>query len=99
VASHFYLLNRITFPPSYESKERKGSRLLMRSSLPLPLLHRRRGHRASMRPRRAVSRGWDEHTVSEKVGCLAVTKEMRFRLYILRRCVVMLLCWRKYGKS
>ncbi|CAL9176087.1 unnamed protein product, partial [Musa hybrid cultivar] len=43
--------------------------------------------------------GFASHAVSEKVGCLAVTKEMRFRLYILRRCVVMLLCWRKYGKS
>ncbi|RWW80501.1 hypothetical protein BHE74_00011143 [Ensete ventricosum] len=51
-----------------------------------------------MRPRRAASRGWDERAVSEKVGCLSGTKEMRFRLYILRRCVVMLLCWRKNGK-
>ncbi|WOK98801.1 hypothetical protein Cni_G07513 [Canna indica] len=33
-----------------------------------------------------------------KTGCLAVAKEHRSRFYIMRKCVVMLLCWNKYGK-
>ncbi|EOX90732.1 ROTUNDIFOLIA like 6, putative [Theobroma cacao] len=32
-------------------------------------------------------------------GCLAMVKERRSRFYIARRCLVMLLCWHKYGKS
>ncbi|XP_021274878.1 uncharacterized protein LOC110409752 [Herrania umbratica] len=32
-------------------------------------------------------------------GCLAMVKEQRSRFYIARRCLVMLLCWHKYGKS
>ncbi|OAY84579.1 hypothetical protein ACMD2_03631 [Ananas comosus] len=49
-------------------------------------------------------KGWGEETKTEteteaeSVGCLAMAKEKRSRLYILRRCVVMLLCWNKYGK-
>lgn len=35
---------------------------------------------------------------SERHGCLAAVKERRSRLYIARKCVVMLLCWHKYGK-
>ncbi|KAJ4777827.1 hypothetical protein LUZ62_062084 [Rhynchospora pubera] len=31
-------------------------------------------------------------------GCFAVIKEQRSRFHILKRCVVMLLCWHKYGK-
>ncbi|KAL4620132.1 hypothetical protein ACB092_06G131500 [Castanea dentata] len=30
--------------------------------------------------------------------CVAMAKEQKARFYILRRCVVMLLCWHKYGK-
>ncbi|KAJ7550716.1 hypothetical protein O6H91_07G114100 [Diphasiastrum complanatum] len=29
----------------------------------------------------------------------ALMKEQRSRFYILRRCIVMLLCWHKYGKD
>ncbi|OMO83443.1 hypothetical protein COLO4_22503 [Corchorus olitorius] len=32
-------------------------------------------------------------------GCLAMVNERRSRFYIARRCIVMLLCWHKYGKS
>ncbi|XP_064958288.1 small polypeptide DEVIL 17-like [Musa acuminata AAA Group] len=58
------------------------------------------GQCASRRARRARGRRWreDEDAASDKVGCLAVAKEKRSRFYILRRCVVMLLCWHKYGK-
>jgi hypothetical protein len=31
-------------------------------------------------------------------GCLAVAREQRSRFYIFRRCVAMLICWRKYKK-
>nr|DAD23375.1 TPA_asm: hypothetical protein HUJ06_024838 [Nelumbo nucifera] len=41
---------------------------------------------------------WDEHS-SLKKRCLARAKEQRSRFYILRRCVVMLLCWHEYGKN
>ncbi|CAA7403536.1 unnamed protein product [Spirodela intermedia] len=45
-------------------------------------------------------RNWWESSpsASETNGCLAVAKEQRSRFYIIRRCVVMLLCWHKYGK-
>ncbi|WJZ95875.1 hypothetical protein VitviT2T_014613 [Vitis vinifera] len=39
-----------------------------------------------------------EESSSLKKRCLAKAKEQRSRLYILRRCVIMLLCWHKYGK-
>ncbi|BFG39367.1 hypothetical protein CerSpe_256410 [Prunus speciosa] len=31
-------------------------------------------------------------------GCWSMIREKRSRFYIVRRCVVMLLCWHKYGK-
>ncbi|RYQ81183.1 hypothetical protein S83_014646 [Arachis hypogaea] len=31
-------------------------------------------------------------------GCFAMVKEHKSRFYIARRCIVMLLCWHKYGK-
>ncbi|CAN6698870.1 unnamed protein product [Malus baccata var. baccata] len=31
-------------------------------------------------------------------GCWSMIREKRSRFYIARRCVVMLLCWQKYGK-
>ncbi|XWS12842.1 hypothetical protein CRYUN_Cryun37aG0125200 [Craigia yunnanensis] len=40
-----------------------------------------------------------EETSSLKKRCLTMAKEQRSRFYILRRCVIMLLCWQKYGKS
>ncbi|KAK8683950.1 hypothetical protein V6N13_039991 [Hibiscus sabdariffa] len=40
----------------------------------------------------------EEETSSMKKGCLTMAKEQRSRFYILRRCVIMLLCWQKYGK-
>ncbi|KAF8043379.1 hypothetical protein BT93_A1654 [Corymbia citriodora subsp. variegata] len=30
-------------------------------------------------------------------GCWAMVREQRSRFYIARRCIVMLLCWHKYG--
>ncbi|MFS8033872.1 hypothetical protein Hanom_Chr17g01574631 [Helianthus anomalus] len=30
--------------------------------------------------------------------CLAVVREKRSRIYIVRKCVVMLIFWHKYGK-
>ncbi|GKV44137.1 hypothetical protein SLEP1_g51351 [Rubroshorea leprosula] len=43
---------------------------------------------------------WEDCVVSssERAGCLAVMKEYRSRFYIARRCIIMLLCWQKYGK-
>ncbi|KAL4628375.1 hypothetical protein ACJW30_05G173500 [Castanea mollissima] len=40
----------------------------------------------------------DEEDSSVKKRCLAMAKEKRSRFYILRRCIIMLLCWRKYEK-
>ncbi|KAJ0969831.1 hypothetical protein J5N97_022708 [Dioscorea zingiberensis] len=40
----------------------------------------------------------DGEIPAETIGCLALAKEQRSRFYILRRCLVMLLCWHKYGK-
>ncbi|KNA12742.1 hypothetical protein SOVF_123180 [Spinacia oleracea] len=31
--------------------------------------------------------------------CASLVKEQRARFYIMRRCVVMLICWREYGDS
>ncbi|PON49959.1 DEVIL-like protein [Parasponia andersonii] len=30
-------------------------------------------------------------------GCLAMVQEQKSRLYIARKCLVMLLCWHKYS--
>ncbi|EOY28713.1 Uncharacterized protein TCM_030235 [Theobroma cacao] len=38
-------------------------------------------------------------TSSLKKRCLTMAKEQRSRFYILRRCVIMLLCWQKYGNK
>ncbi|XWS45614.1 hypothetical protein CRYUN_Cryun15aG0151400 [Craigia yunnanensis] len=48
-------------------------------------------------------KNWDDSRLSsvpsERLqGCLAMVKEQRSRFYIPRRCLVMLLCWHKYGK-
>ncbi|URD90693.1 DVL family [Musa troglodytarum] len=48
--------------------------------------------------RRRHGEGDSEPAPAGKKGCLAVAREHRSRFYILRRCVVMLLCWHKYGK-
>ncbi|XWS29147.1 hypothetical protein CRYUN_Cryun24cG0003600 [Craigia yunnanensis] len=49
-------------------------------------------------------KNWDDSRLSrvspERLqGCLAMAKEQRSRFYIAKRCLVMLLCWHKYGKS
>lgn len=31
-------------------------------------------------------------------GCMSIVREKRSRFYIVRKCIVMLLCWHKYGK-
>ncbi|MQL71436.1 hypothetical protein Taro_003743 [Colocasia esculenta] len=53
--------------------------------------------------RREKDRKWWEDAGSPArergTGCLALVREQRSRLYIIRKCVVMLLCWHKYGKS
>ncbi|KAG2696580.1 hypothetical protein I3843_07G062700 [Carya illinoinensis] len=41
--------------------------------------------------------GGEEATERLQAGCLATVKEKRSRLYIARKCAVMLLCWHKYG--
>lgn len=43
--------------------------------------------------------GVEEDTKRLQAGCLATVKEKRSRLYIARKCAVMLLCWHKYGKQ
>ncbi|KAK4583806.1 hypothetical protein RGQ29_021794 [Quercus rubra] len=52
--------------------------------------------------RRAVQRercnGSGAVCTEKHSGCVAILKEQRSRLYIARKCVVMLLCWHKYGK-
>ncbi|CAN0918941.1 Small polypeptide DEVIL 17 [Linum grandiflorum] len=35
----------------------------------------------------------------QPAGCMGTVREQRSRFYVARRCVVMLLCWHKYGKS
>ncbi|KAH7663323.1 DVL protein [Dioscorea alata] len=45
------------------------------------------------------SRSKDGDRAAETIGCLALVKEQRSRLYILRRCVIMLLCWHKNAKA
>ncbi|PIA35543.1 hypothetical protein AQUCO_03500121v1 [Aquilegia coerulea] len=45
-----------------------------------------------------VSSTTSSSSSSEKRGWLALVRERRSRFYIVRRCVVMLLCWHKYGK-
>ncbi|XP_042479277.1 small polypeptide DEVIL 17-like [Macadamia integrifolia] len=39
-----------------------------------------------------------EEDSSLRKRCLAKAKEQRSRFYIIRRCVVMLLCWHEYGE-
>ncbi|KAK8944173.1 hypothetical protein KSP39_PZI008408 [Platanthera zijinensis] len=58
------------------------------------------GQCASRRSSRTTGESWDSgrQSSSEKLGWIAAAREHRSRLYILRRCVVMLLCWHKYGK-
>ncbi|KAM0938672.1 hypothetical protein DsansV1_C22g0170471 [Dioscorea sansibarensis] len=45
------------------------------------------------------SRSKDGDRAAETIGCLALVKEQRSRLYILRRCVIMLLCWHKNAEA
>lgn len=53
---------------------------------------------------RIRKKGWmrdpGEHGMLRRSGarCLAVVREKRSRFYIVRRCVVMLIFWHKYGK-
>ena len=37
-----------------------------------------------------------EEASSLKKKCLKAAKEHRSRLYVLKRCIIMLLCWQKY---
>ncbi|KAI4298700.1 hypothetical protein L6164_032227 [Bauhinia variegata] len=41
-------------------------------------------------------RSCEEQPSSLKKRCLAAAKEQRSRFYILKRCIIMLLCWQKY---
>ncbi|KAI5656777.1 hypothetical protein M9H77_25570 [Catharanthus roseus] len=41
----------------------------------------------------------EEEAMSLRKRCLALAKEQRTRLYILKRCIIMLLQWPKYDKS
>ncbi|KAI4298699.1 hypothetical protein L6164_032227 [Bauhinia variegata] len=40
-------------------------------------------------------RSCEEQPSSLKKRCLAAAKEQRSRFYILKRCIIMLLCWQK----
>ncbi|XP_050906418.1 small polypeptide DEVIL 17 [Lathyrus oleraceus] len=33
---------------------------------------------------------------SQRHGCFAMVKEQKSRFYIVRRCIMMLICWHKY---
>ncbi|KAG9152953.1 hypothetical protein Leryth_012552 [Lithospermum erythrorhizon] len=37
--------------------------------------------------------------MSFRKRCLSMVKQQRTRIYILRRCVVMLLCWRDHSSN
>ncbi|MQL81938.1 hypothetical protein Taro_014407 [Colocasia esculenta] len=52
----------------------------------------RRAGDASFHKRSASSRKWSSFTRR----CASLVKEQRARFYIMRRCVVMLICWREY---
>ncbi|KAJ3680469.1 hypothetical protein LUZ60_016747 [Juncus effusus] len=43
---------------------------------------------------------WDDGSISnsEKNGCFAIIREKKAKLYILRKCVMMLICWHKHEK-
>lgn len=57
---------------------------------------------SSTQERRRHGTDDDEEESSTSSGlkkrCVAMAKEQRSRFYILRRCIVMLLCWHKYNK-
>lgn len=36
--------------------------------------------------------------IPRRHGCFGIIKEYKSRFYIARKCVVMLICWHKYGK-
>jgi hypothetical protein len=38
----------------------------------------------------------EESFHSQRNGCYAMVKEHKSRFYIIRRCVMMLICWHKY---
>jgi len=37
-----------------------------------------------------------ESVNSQRHGCFAMVKEQKSRFYIVRRCIMMLICWHKY---
>ncbi|KAI4295902.1 hypothetical protein L6164_035898 [Bauhinia variegata] len=47
----------------------------------------------------ACPRSCEEQPSSLKKRCLTAAKEQRSRFYILKRCIIMLLCWQKYEQE
>ncbi|EEF31755.1 conserved hypothetical protein [Ricinus communis] len=46
-----------------------------------------------------VREDWDGGVSRGRHGWITIVKEQRSRLYIVRKCVVILVCWHKYGNS
>lgn len=40
-----------------------------------------------------------ESSEAHKFGCMEMIKERKSRFYIARRCLIMLICWHKYGNN
>jgi len=40
--------------------------------------------------------GGGESVYSQRHGCFAMVKEHKSRFYIVRRCIMILICWHKY---
>ncbi|OVA15983.1 DVL [Macleaya cordata] len=59
---------------------------------------------SSSRSKNRGSRNWEDEDErgggegSQRRGCFVISRERRSRFYIVRRCIMMLLCWHKYGK-
>ncbi|XP_021859991.1 small polypeptide DEVIL 10 [Spinacia oleracea] len=48
---------------------------------------------------RSYSQGHGHRKNSFRRRCLTIVKQQKTRVYILRRCVTMLLCWRDHSVS
>ncbi|XWS28807.1 hypothetical protein CRYUN_Cryun25bG0102900 [Craigia yunnanensis] len=46
-----------------------------------------------------LPRSFSQKNTSISSKCSSMAKEQKARFYIMRRCVAMLVCWRKHGDS
>ncbi|KAI3412690.1 Hexosyltransferase [Psidium guajava] len=62
-------------------------------------LHGFRESKSRPRQHGEMSRPLTKWSSSFTRRCVAVAKEQRTRFYIFRKCVLVLLCWDKYGEQ